>query len=300
MGDTAWVAGAVRARALAGRCVGVPGARGIAGCPNLAEAVGRLDGTALAGDGTDPQRAVEKSFLWRMRVLAGWLPPSGVGSLRALSAWFEIRNIEEHLRHVSGRDAPAPYRLGALGVAWSRLAGTATPDELRTALSRSGWGDPGGTDAGTVALALRLAWARWVIVAAPEARPWAVAAVAQLVARERWLLGRPLAPPVVPRACTLLGAGALRASSWPGFVAAVPTAARWAFDDLTGPEDLWRAQPRWWRRVERDGERMLHGGRLDRRVVLGAVAVCAADAWRIRAALACAEAGDVAAFDELV
>ena len=54
-------------------------------------------------------------------------------------------------------------------------------------------------------------------------------------------------------------------------------------------------------RVEQDGLRLLRAPGLDRRAVLGAVAVMACDAWRIRAALELAARGGapVEAYDEL-
>jgi hypothetical protein len=51
------------------------------------------------------------------------------------------------------------------------------------------------------------------------------------------------------------------------------------------PQDLWRAEAGWWTRVERDGFDLMHRARFDSRAVVGAIAVLAADAWRVRAAL---------------
>ena len=55
-------------------------------------------------------------------------------------------------------------------------------------------------------------------------------------------------------------------------------------------------------RVEQDGLRLLRTSSLNRDVVLGAVAVMACDAWRVRAALELAArgGGPLEAYDELV
>ena len=57
------------------------------------------------------------------------------------------------------------------------------------------------------------------------------------------------------------------------------------------PTGLWRAEAGWWRRVEQDGFALLHRGRFDAAPLIGAAAVLAADAWRVRAALEIAARG---------
>ncbi|MFI5079696.1 MAG: hypothetical protein ACHQCE_01390, partial [Streptosporangiales bacterium] len=78
--STGWVAGSVRARALARRRLGAAAARQLAASGSLADALrvlaathyGREDlgGQTLAG----AQHAVARTVLWDLRVLAGWLP----------------------------------------------------------------------------------------------------------------------------------------------------------------------------------------------------------------------------------
>ena len=81
--STGWVAGSVRARALARRRLGAAAARQLAASGSLADALrvlsathyGREDlrGQTLAG----AQHAVARTVLWDLRVLAGWLPRDG-------------------------------------------------------------------------------------------------------------------------------------------------------------------------------------------------------------------------------
>jgi hypothetical protein len=81
----------------------------------------------------------------------------------------------------------------------------------------------------------------------------------------------------------------------PAAVAAGPAAR-------PGEAEPWEAETAWWRRVEGDGRVLLRSPATDAGPVLGAVAVMAADARRVRAALACAARGGEAleAYDALV
>ncbi|MDF3149022.1 V-type ATPase subunit, partial [Streptomyces sp. T21Q-yed] len=153
-----WVAGVTRARALRTRCLGAEGIREAAASPTLEDALRYLAATPYRHDVTpgatpaEAQRAVAATLLWHLRVLAGWQPANGAEAVRALAAGFELSNAEHHLRALaadprqpgSERLHPQPYRLGTLATAWTRLARTRTPTELRTALAASVWGDPGG------------------------------------------------------------------------------------------------------------------------------------------------------------
>jgi hypothetical protein len=74
----------------------------------------------------------------------------------------------------------------------------------------------------------------------------------------------------------------------------------------SGPADQaaqpWEAEAGWWRHVESDGRVLLRSAATDSGPVLGAVAVMAADARRVRAALASAARGGQAleVYDALV
>ncbi|MFF8941507.1 hypothetical protein ACF1A5_04325 [Streptomyces sp. NPDC014864] len=109
-----WVAGAIRARALASRCTGPDGARELARTSGLDEALRLLAGTPYhsrvraAASLPAAQRAVAATLLWHLRVLAGWLPRGGVTILRPLAAGFEIANVAARLRPSPAAPAPAP------------------------------------------------------------------------------------------------------------------------------------------------------------------------------------------------
>ena len=69
------------------------------------------------------------------------------------------------------------------------------------------------------------------------------------------------------------------------------TNARWVLDGIDQVQDLWRGEAAWWHRVEQDGFALLRGSGYDRKPVVGALAVLAVDAWRVRAALETAARG---------
>lgn len=303
---TGWVAGSVRARALARRRLGRAGARAIATSGSLAHAVEALAASPYGRDVragsslTDAQRALGAALLWHLRVLAGWQPVEGSQAVRALAGWFEIANVDDLLRALSGVGRPEPYRLGRVSVAWSRLAGATSAEQVQRVLTTSAWGDPGGETPWQVGLGMRCAWAERVAEVSDATWRWAAGGVALLLARERFGSGRPLPERAVAPAARLLGPGILAAASIPEAAARLPVAARYALADVTSPEDLWAAEARWWARVERDGFGMLRGPRFGLDAPVGAVAVLAADAWRVAGALEVAAGGDpVEVFDAL-
>ena len=136
-----WVAGNIRARAMAQRQLGADAARRLAACGSLAEAQRMLARTPYAPAGQPgqtlaaAQRAVAECLLWDLRVLAGWLPRQGVGLLRALACWFEIANVDELLQSLAGRPGRGaiPARIAGDG-----LAPAATRAQPRRAAGRAG------------------------------------------------------------------------------------------------------------------------------------------------------------------
>ncbi|MEU2772273.1 hypothetical protein ABZ646_04935 [Streptomyces sp. NPDC007162] len=291
-----WVAGAVRARALAVRCPGAVGAREIAVCPSLDEALRRLGGTPYvrytreAAGLPEAQRAVSATLLWHLRVLAGWLPRGGARLLVPLVSGFEVANVVARLSPEQ-QDRVPPYRLGALETVWRRLDRAATPAELRAALAASPWGDPGGDTPWALTTGMRMAAARRTALAVPQARDWAVARAALLTARELFVHGRSLPEPVRRDAARLLGGRASAAASYQEFREGLPAPARRLLAGVEEPGGLWRAEIRWWRTVRDDGAALLRDGRHGPGVVVGAVAVLSVDAWRVRAALESAARG---------
>ncbi|MGW4561135.1 hypothetical protein ACWEN3_01610 [Streptomyces sp. NPDC004561] len=295
-----WVAGTVRAKALAGRHPGAAGAREIARGPALDDALQRLATTPYARHARtavglpEAQRAVADTLLWHLRVLAGWLPRGGARMLIPLAAGFEIANVISRLPAPDGPRAPVappPYRLGALETAWRGLERAGTPAELRAALAASPWGDPGGDTPWALVTGMRMAAARRTAVAVPSARRWAQGRAVLLAARELFVHRRSLPEPARRDAARLLGAGAPVAASYQELREGLPPAARWVLADVDEPAALWRAEVRWWQTVQADGATMLRESLCGPRVVVGAVAVLSVDAWRVRAALESAARG---------
>ena len=302
-----WVAGSVRATALARRRLGAERTRQLASSGSLADALRMLAATAY-GARLRPdqslaaaQHEIAGSVLWDLRVLAGWLPGEGVRLLRVLAAWFEVANVDELLQSIVGLPAEAEFRLGALATAWPQLRQAASSSELRAALAASAWQDPGGESTYAIRVGLRARWADRAAALGGPVRAWAAGAVAVLVAGERFAAGRTVSTAIMGRALSLLGPAALRAATLEEMAGCLPSQAGWILTGITVPADLWRTEQAWLARVERDGLRLLRTSGLDSGTVLGAAAVMACDAWRVRAALEIAARGGepLEAYDEL-
>ncbi|MFF4771609.1 hypothetical protein ACFY05_01985 [Microtetraspora fusca] len=293
----AWVAGSTRARALARRRVGQAAARRVAACRSADEAVAVLADTPYGHDVrrgqslAQAQWAVLATLLWHLRVLAGWLPREGGQAIRVLVRWFEIANVDELMCRLSGVPADPEFVLGSAGTAWPRLRRSASLAELRTTLAASAWGDPGGAGRREIQLGMRVAWAGRVADAMPTAGAWVLGATALLAARERYAEARDLPAGIRERCRALLGAGAVEAASLPEMAERLAPPARWVLRDIDHPRQLWEGEERWWTRVEEDGRDLLAGSGFSMGPVLGAVAVLAADARRVRAALELAARG---------
>jgi len=302
-----WVAGSVRAKALARRRLGVRAARRLAASASLGDAL-RLLATIPSGANIRPdqplaaaQHELAGTLLWDLRVLAGWLPRDGVRLLRTLGAWFELANVDELLQALAGRPAGAEFRLGALATAWPRLSQATSHDGLRSALAGSAWQDPGGQTARAVRLGMRARWAARVAELGDPATSWAAGAAALLVAGERFAAGHTAEPAALDGALRLIGWRAARAVTFGELVGSLPPRAQWALTGISSPDGLWRAEATVISRVDQDGQRLLRASGLGQAAVLGAVAVMACDAWRIRAALGLAARGGtpLEAYDEL-
>jgi hypothetical protein len=70
----------------------------------------------------------------------------------------------------------------------------------------------------------------------------------------------------------------------------LPSTAAWALAGVERPEDLWRAEAAWWKRVADDAG-VLSRQRGGRPVVVGSVALLAVDAHLVAGALAAAARG---------
>lgn len=300
----AWVAGSVRARALARRRIGAVASRRLAACASLDDALRMLAPTAY-GQQVRPgqtlpqaQHGIGAAILWDLRVLAGWLPQGGLPLLRTLAAWFEIANVDELLAGLAGRQPGDLYTLGSLATAWSRLRTANSRAELRVALAASGWGDPGGDSAHAIRLGMRAHWALRAGGFDDPLQTWAAAGAALLLAGERFAAGRAIAPAVLVPLRGLLGTS-VQAGTLEELAASTPARARWALVGASSAAGLWRAEAAWWARVERDAFALLRSSATGTAPALGAAGVLAADAWRTRAALEIAArgGGDLRAYD---
>jgi hypothetical protein len=292
-----WVAGCVRARALARRRLGSDGARRIASSGSLHEALTQLAHSPYGHDVrtglslTEAQHMVARTLLWNLRVLAGWLPGPGAALLRTLAGWFEIANTDELLHARSGGAEGPMFELGALATAWPRLRTAGSPAELRAALAASPWQDPCGQDPLTIRLGMRASWAARVAALPGPASSWAAAAAALLLASEKFASGRELPDSGRAQVSALLGSAAVRAATLDEMARGLPHSARWVLPPGTDPVDLWRAESRWWAQVERDGSALLACYQFSAEPALGVAAVLAVDARRLRAALEMAARG---------
>ncbi len=308
--STSWVAGSVRARAMSRRRLGTAATRELAGCTGLDVAVDLLSATPYGHDVragqslSEAQFAVASTVLWHMRVMGGWVPGGDARILRVLAGGFEIANVDEVLRALTGRGtadstgagpADPAFRLGTLATAWNALAPSASIADVREVLARSAWGDPGAESAAAIRLGMRLSWAVRVASSIEPARPWASGAAAVIVAREVLLEGRPMTAAAARLASTLLGSRWTDARSLRSFADGLPPEARWALDGIDDVGDLWRAEARWWGRVDRDGRALLRRPVTTPDPVIGAIAVLAVDAWRVRGALEVAARGGASA-----
>jgi hypothetical protein len=235
------------------------------------------------------QRAVGATALWHLRVLAGWLPPGGAEMMRTFAGRWEIENVEDRLVSFLGVAVPAPFALGSLATSWPRIAEAASVAEVRGILAASPWGDPGGDDAAGIAFGLQLGWARRLARAVPTAADLAAGWSALLVARSVFVGGRPAAE--LRSRPAELGADWTGARSVRDLADRLPRGARWVLEGVAEPEDLWRAETRWWSRLGSEGLELLSTPGPEPRVVAGAAAVLTADAWRTAGALEMAARG---------
>ncbi|BEK95505.1 hypothetical protein [Nocardia seriolae] len=284
------------------------------------------------------EHAIAAETLWRLRVLAGWQPQNGVVAIRALAGAFEVANIEtlaralvpaarsdpyrparedlessapQRLSPSPGFDAtssarldantPRYFELGALATGWGRIRDASSPAGLRTALTGTAWGDPGGESLSDIVFGVRVGWSAQIAATVPDLRRWAAGRVAVLVAGYRLLGGGRLPAPVARRVRRVLGPAAGDATDLERLRAVLPASARWALAGVDSAEELWRAEFRGWSRLDSDGRELVRRRRFDASTAIGAAAVLLADGWRTRAAVQIAAAAATPeVFDELV
>lgn len=284
-----WVAASTRGRALVGRIVGTDRARTLVALdwPEARQALASTGyGRELAADATRPEarHAAMEATSWQLRVLAGWLPPGQGRLARLFAAPLEIANIELHLASLDGERRTEPaLRLGSLATAWPQVARCRSTDAVRTVLTTSVWGDPGGGDRASFALGLRLGWARRLAGQSPVLERWAKGGAAVLVARERFAFERELNHPASAVADTLLGRRWRTANSLAEFRHHLTDTASWSLVGVEDPADLWRAEAAVARRVEAESVPMAASSKPDRSVVIGIMALMLTDLRRVLA-----------------
>ena len=293
-----WVGASVRARLLLRRRIGQERALQLARSPSLRDAVLALTGTAY-GRELEPgfnleaaQLAVAAATLLHLRLLSGWLPPGSAEFLRALAAWYELVNVEDRLAYLQGAELRPPFELGGLASAWPRASHAGTSVELRDALTSSAWGDLGGDSTEEVHLGLRASWAGRVLAEVPEIGQLVAGALALFLGRELFVTGRPVELLLTSR-LSAVGSAWREARTFEELAASLPPQASWALDGIEGPDQLWRAEVRWWARVEESGQKLVTRSRAGRAGVAGAVLLLAVDTWRTASALAAADEGGV-------
>jgi hypothetical protein len=114
--------------------------------------------------------------------------------------------------------------------------------------------------------------------------------VALLVAREA-AAGRQLPVVAAGRASRLLGSAATSAGSLTELRSLLRPSASWIFPEEPTPENLWRSEALWWKRLGIDGHRLLARSGFGQDAVIGVAALLAADAALARAALEAAASG---------
>ena len=293
-----WVAATVRARALARRRAGAGASAVIARAATLRDGLAVLVGTAYESrlaDVTDMvavERATDETVLWQLRVLAGWLPATASRLCRNAAAAFERDNLVALAAQLAGgRAAPEAFDLGSLGTAWPRLSTSGSTAELYAGLARSPWGAVGAEDATALRDVLTVVWFRRLADTAAAARPWAQNGAA-LVATRIVLVDRVEPPPRLRRLLRpLIGSAWESAADLEAMRAALPRSTGAVLAGIETPTDLWRAEARAAIAVETDAFRLLRSALPGPDAVLGALAVLATDAWRVRAALASASLG---------
>jgi hypothetical protein len=292
---TADVAGTIRARALARRRIGPARAHRLAGHRSLAVAVEELAGTPYGryvrsgSNLAEAEHGIARTCLWHLRVLAGWQSREATEALRVLAGGFVLANLDEQVNRLAGGRPGALFEPGALAPASLRFTTETTRPALRATLTGSAWGDPGAETGRALTLVPRLAWLHRITIRVPAAAGWASSAALLMLAHDV-VDGRPTEPAAVRHLRAMVG-DCLSATTPDALWTTADRRIRWALEGVHDADDLWRAEVRWWRRLDREALVLLHGGRFTAQAAVGCAAVLAVDAWRTRAALESAALG---------
>ena len=299
----AWVAVSVRARAMAQQRVGAGGANRIAASGSLGNALTLLAPSiygqrfATASSLIGYQHDISATILWQLRVLAGWIPAGGGGLTRAAAAGFELRNIAQCAQQIISHSAPETrFDLGTLGTAAAQFQAATMMTELEQILRRSSWGDAGHPQTiGALVDTLTISWLRRLAATAPASRDWAQYATVLVAARTVLVDGHKPERRLVELTRPFIGTEWSHATNLTVFSKALPRSCSAIIEGVTSPDELWRAEARLGVIIEADAMRLLRDPLPGPDIVLGALAVLAVDAWRLRAAIALATASETAA-----
>ncbi|MDN4477524.1 hypothetical protein QQX10_08085 [Demequina sp. SYSU T00039] len=296
----AWVAAAVRTRALVSGRAGAAGAARLAAAGSLEQArelVARWSYGARLPESatvTGLQLATRETLLWQLRVLAGWAPAGGTRILRAAAAPFERDNILGLARELRGDRAGPAHDLGSLATSWGALRRAASPEDLRAALARTPWGAVEPEEEDRLAELLEAAWLLRYAQTAPAARVWVSRRAALVAARAVVVDGDSPSAGLTRRLRPLLGRAWEEARDLPALTAALPPHVRPILAGIDGAEDLWRAEARDRALTEAEATALMRSGAPRQEVVVAGLALLEVDAWRVQAAAAALEAGPAA------
>ena len=216
---------------------------------------------------------------------------------RVFGSPLELANIERHVvgftRATSERAplvGPDPagqqgVSLGSLGIAWPRLVMATDVHQVRQALGRSVWGDPGSDDVNAMMLGLRLSWLRRLQRLLPSQTDFCTGAAAVLVATERYGYQRRTSEVVARDLRRMIGHRWTEATSLEQFLNALPAPASWPFESVTTPFDLWQAELAVAARAAQLGTAGIKTTRPNRETMAAIMMAFLVDLWRVTAAI---------------
>ena len=286
-----WVAPVVRGRALVRQQLGVEGARSLASATSWP--VGRkllantYYGTELTPDAdrTEARWAATEAAMWQLRVLAGWAPPASSRLARLFAGPVEIGNIAGHLAALQDDRPSRPVALGSLGTVWPAIANASSGDQVRSRLTRSSWGDPGGGEMTTVVFGLQVSWLHRLLGAVRPANEIALGGLCILLTREQFVFERPIADITRRMIDGMVGVHWRSATSIDELARALPTPGTWPLESVSSPSDVWRAEVEWLHRTNDLARRLARPPRRGRDTLAAIMALLLLDLWLVHAAI---------------
>lgn len=286
-----WVAPVVRGSALVRRQLGVEGARSLASATSWPAGRKLLAstyyGTELAPDAdrAEARWAATGAAMWQLRVLAGWLPPASSRLARLFAGPVEIGNIAGHLAALQDDRPSRPVAMGSLGTVWPAVANASSDEQVRSRLTRSTWGDPGGGEMTTVVFGLQVSWLRRLLGAVRPANEIALGGLCVLLTREQFVFERPIADITGRMIDGLVGVHWRSATSIDELARSLPAPATWPLESVSAPGDVWRAEVEWLHRANDLARRLARPPRRGRDTAAAVMALLLIDLWLVQAAI---------------